>query len=158
MSYADKCEKEVLGGEFRYFLCKPIFKQCGTHVNIEKGARFGKGFDIEIGNYSGIGINASVPSNIKIGNYVMMGPNTTILHNNHRFDSLNVPMCQQGFSPSKQTIIEDDVWIGTHVLMTPGRHIRTGSIIAAGCVLTKDFPAYSIIGGNPGRIIKMRKE
>ena len=41
--------------------------------------------------------------------------------------------------------------------MTPGRHIKKGSIIAAGCVLTKDFDEYSIIGGNPGKIIKKRQ-
>ena len=52
--------------------------------------------------------------------------------------------------------IEDDVWIGRNVLMTPGRHIAKGSIIAAGCVLTKDFPEYSIIGGNPGKFIRSR--
>ena len=40
--------------------------------------------------------------------------------------------------------------------MTPGRRVRKGSIIAAGSVLTKDFPEYSIVGGNPARLIKSR--
>lgn len=53
----------------------------------------------------------------------------------------------------KLTIIEDDVWIGRNVTMTPERTIKTGSIIGTGCVLTKDFPPYSIVGGNPGRLI-----
>lgn len=151
-------KKRMFGGKLRFFLCKRIFKKCGHHVNIEKGARFGNGFNVEIGDYSGIGVNASIPSDIKIGNYVMMGPNVTILHNNHCFESLDVPMYCQGFSPSRQTTIEDDVWICTHVIMTPGRYISKGSIIAAGCVLTKDFHAYSVIGGNPGKLIKSRKE
>ncbi len=56
----------------------------------------------------------------------------------------------------KQTIIEDDVWIGRNVIFTPGRTVRKGSIIGAGCVLTKDFDEYTIIGGNPSRVIRSR--
>ena len=87
----------------------------------------------------------------------MMGPNVYILAQNHRFDRLDIPMCQQGHTPKATTVIEDDVWIGRDVLMTPGRTIKTGSIIAGGCVLCKDFPEYSIVGGNPSRLIKSRK-
>ena len=47
-----------LGGWCRRFLCQRIFRRCGKHVNIERGANFGRGTDIEIGDYSGIGINA----------------------------------------------------------------------------------------------------
>lgn len=56
-----------------------------------------------------------------------------------------------------KTTIEDDCWIEPHVIMTPGRHIKKGSIIAAGSVLTKDFEEYSIVGGNPARIKKGNK-
>ena len=140
----------------RYMLVRNIFKKCGKNVNIEHGAIFGKGTDIEIGDYSGIGVNAVIPSNCKIGKYVMMGPNCYVLDQNHCFDSTDKPMCFQGYSGKESLIIEDDVWIGRDVLMTPGRTIKRGSIIAAGCVLCKDFPEYSIIGGNPSRIIKSR--
>ena len=58
---------------------------------------------------------------------------------------------------SRVTVIEDDVWIGRNVIMTPGRLIKKGSIIAAGCVLSKDFPEYSIVGGNPSKLIRIRK-
>ncbi len=67
-------------------------------------------------------------------------------------------MGEQGFSPAKPTVIGSDVWIGRDVLMTPGRRISDGTIIAGGCVLTKDFPEYSIVGGNPSRLIRSRKE
>ena len=58
--------------------------------------------------------------------------------------------------PPLATIIEDDVWIGRGVMMTPGRVVKRGSVIAAGCVLCKDFPEYSVIGGNPSKFIKSR--
>ena len=150
-----------LGGvnrSIRYALCKHIFKKCGKNVNIERLANFGSGLDLEIGDESGLGIRCVVPSNTIIGNYVMMGPNCHILPHNHDFTRTDIPMCHQGFSEKKQTIIGNDVWIGRDVLMTPGRKILDGSIIGGGCVLTKDFPAYSIIGGNPSRLIRSRKD
>ena len=108
-------------------------------------------------NNSGLGSFCHVPSNTIIGNNVMMAPNCHIIPYNHRFDSIDVPMCQQGQIEKKQTIIGDDVWIGCDVTIMPGRHIRTGSIIGACCVLTKDFPEYSVVGGNPSKLIKSRK-
>ena len=142
----------------RYRLCKHIFEKCGINVNIERGANFGNGFGVRIGDNSGLGINCMVPNDIIIGSDVMMGPNCRILSSNHRFSSIDIPMRLQGLEESKQTILEDDVWIGRDVLMTPGRIIRKGSIIGMGTVLTKDFPEYSIIGGNPSRLIRSRKE
>lgn len=65
-------------------------------------------------------------------------------------------MRKQGYEESLPVVIEDDCWIGIGVYVMAGRKIAKGSIIAAGCVLTKDFPQYSIIGGNPGRLIKTR--
>lgn len=140
----------------RYQLVRRIFKVCGKNVNIEHGASFGSGRNISIGDNSGIGINADIPGNTIIGKNVMMGPNCYIAYNNHIFSSIDTPICEQGMSAPKETVIEDDVWIGKDVKMTVGRHISRGSIIALGCVLTKDFPPFSIVGGNPGRLIKSR--
>ncbi len=145
-----------IGGVIRLCLCKRIFKKCGSHVNIERRAWFGSGANVEIGDYSGIGINCHVPSDTVIGKYVMMGPNCFILDVNHKVSDTTKPMCFQGHMERKTTIIEDDVWIGRDVKMTPGRHIYKGSIIAMGCVLTKDFPEYSIVGGNPSRLLRSR--
>jgi maltose O-acetyltransferase len=97
-----------------------------------------------------------VTDNLEIGENVMMGLNCNILPNNHIFDRVDIPIIQQGESEEVITIIEDDVWIGNQVVLTPGRTIKKGSIIAAGCVLSKDFPEYSIVGGNPSRLIRSR--
>ena len=145
------------GGVIRYALCKQIFKKCGKHVNIERKAWFASGLDIEIGDYSGIGINAHVPNGTIIGNYVMMGPNCFILDVNHDISDTTRPMCQQGMTEKKITRIGNDVWIGRDVHMTPGRTISDGSVIAMRSVLTKDFPPYSIVGGNPAKLIRYRK-
>lgn len=139
-------------------LCvRHIFKRCGKNVNVERGARFSKGFNIEIGDNSGIGVNCFIPDGSVIGNDVMMGPNCYVHAHNHKFDRTDIPMREQGFTEWKPIVIDDDVWIGRDVAIMAGRHISKGTIIAANCVLTKDFPEYSVVGGNPGRIIKNRK-
>lgn len=145
-----------LGRKMRVVCARNIFKYCAPHVNIERGAIFGVGLDIELGEHSGLGKNCYIPSNTKIGDNVMMGPNCYIFDRNHGHDRTDIPMIRQGMEEKKQTIIEDDVWIGRNVMMTPGRHLKKGTIIAAGCVLCKDFPEYSIVGGNPSRLIKRR--
>ncbi|MBR0751350.1 chloramphenicol acetyltransferase [Bradyrhizobium jicamae] len=52
--------------------------------------------------------------------------------------------------------IGHDVWIGHGAIILPGRNIGTGAVVAAGAVVTKDVPAYTIVGGNPARVIKRR--
>lgn len=148
-----------LGGRsIRKWCCKHIFKHCGTNINIEHGAKFGTGVDISIGDNSGLGIRCNVPSNLTVGNNVMMGPDCVILDRNHRYEQIDIPMIVQGDTERKPTIIQDDVWIGCQVLIMPGRTIKKGSIIAGGCVLCKDFPEYAIVGGNPSKYIKSRKQ
>ena len=146
----------AIGGAIRRALCKNIFKEMGRNVNIERRAHFGNGNGIVIGDNSGIGINCNIPNNTIIGNNVMMGPNCFILSMNHNFDRTDIPMNRQGMTTRKQTVIGNDVWIGRDVTMTPGRNIAEGTVIAACCVLTKDFPAYSVVGGNPSRLLKSR--
>lgn len=141
---------------FRAALCKHIFKRCGKNVNVEHGASFGSGKEVELGDNSGLGINCDVPSNVKIGNNVMMGPNCFILSQNHIIDDIHTPMRLQGFVKKGPTVIEDDVWIGRNVTFTPGRHVKHGTVIGACCLLCKDFPPYSIVGGNPAKLIRSR--
>ena len=129
----------------------------GNNVNVERGAHFGLGLDVEIGDNSGIGINCRVTDNIKIGSDVMMGPNCYFFSQNHRFDRTDIPMWQQGFSEKKQTVIEDDVWLGQGVTFTPGRHVAKGTVIGACTLMCKDFPAYSVVGGNPSKLIRTRQ-
>lgn len=56
----------------------------------------------------------------------------------------------------KKVTIGNDVWIGTNVTILPGVNIENGAIIAAGAVVNKDVPAYSIVGGVPAKVIKYR--
>ena len=142
----------------RFFLCRNIFEYCGANVNIQKGVRFGKGTSIRIGDNSGLGLNCVIPNGSIIGKDVMMGPNCFVHQQNHIIDRIDIPMRLQGITKTKPVVIDDDVWIGRDVTIMVGRHIKKGSVVAACSVVTKDFPEYSVIGGNPARLIKNRKE
>lgn len=134
-----------------------LFQECGKNINIEHGANFGYGKHIRIGNNSGIGIDCIVPDNLLVGENVMMGPEVIIVKQNHNFASIDVPMMKQGFTPSVPVVIEDDVWIGYRAMIMPGVRIGQGSIIGAGAVVTKDVLPYSIVAGNPAKLIRSRK-
>lgn len=141
----------------RCFLAKGMLEKCGKNVNIEHGAFFASGKDIEIGDNSGLGIGCRVSGPLTIGNDVMMAPNVTIVTQNHETSDLSIPMRLQT-APKLKVTIGSDVWIGTNVIILPGITIGNGCIIAGGAVVTKDVPDYAVVGGNPARIIKSRKE
>ncbi|MBQ1412352.1 MAG: transferase, partial [Clostridia bacterium] len=101
--------------------------------------------------------NAMLHGKVIIGKNVMMGSDCVIYVRNHRFDRTDIPMMKQGFTEEEPVIIEDDVWIGGRVSILPGVRIGTGAVIAAGAVVTKDVESYSVVGGNPARVIKKRK-
>ena len=93
---------------------------------------------------------------IRIGSYVRIASHTVLVAGNHRFDRLDVPIRSQGLELAPITI-EDDVWIGSHVVVVAGVTIGHGSVIGAGAVVTHDSPPYSIAVGAPARVIKDRK-
>ena len=91
----------------------------------------------------------------------MFGPAVTIVSGDHRSDIIGKYMIEITDSEKRSeddldVVIEDDVWVGTGAIILKGVTIGRGSIIAAGALITKDVPPYSIVGGVPARVIKMR--
>lgn len=140
----------------RRLVCSPLFKHSGKQIVVERGAFFGTGRRLSIGDRSGIGVNAELRGTITIGADVMMGPDVVILTANHIFENTDIPMNQQGTASELPVAIEDDVWIGTRVIILPGKRVGRGAIIGAGSVVTKDVPPFAIVGGNPAKVVRYR--
>lgn len=140
----------------REALARRIFRRAGHDIDVQRGVYFGDGDDIEIGNHSGIGLNARIQGPLRIGHYVMMGPDVIIYTRGHNLERTDTPMSRQGESDPQAVVIEDDVWIGARVIILPGVRVGRGSVLAAGAVVTKDVPEFSIVGGVPAKPIARR--
>ncbi len=141
----------------REITCKHIFKKFGNNVDIGNKVVFFNSKYSEIGSNSGIGAWSEIGT-VKIGNYVMMGTHCLLISQNHRFEDCNIPICQQGFQKDQPIVIEDNVWIGSRVIILPGVIVSKGAIIGAGSVVTNHVQPYTIVCGNPAKVVRKRYE
>ena len=140
----------------RRAVARGMLEEAGPDITIEKGAWFGSGRGVRLGARSGIGLDCLVMGRVTIGDDVMMGPRCLITSSGHVSTDLDRPMTQQGMLPDDPVVIEDDVWLGAHVVVLPGVTIGRGSIVAAGAVVSTDVPPYSVVAGVPARVVRTR--
>lgn len=146
----------------RYQCAKHLFAECNGYVNLEQGAYIGNGKNFRVlaeGKICGIGKDFVCHNRIvTIHGDLLMGEDVLFQGGGHRFDDLGVPIGAQNNLPDTPLDIMEDVWIGTRAIILPGcRRIGAHSIIGAGSVVTHDVPDYAIVGGNPAKVIRMRK-
>jgi acetyltransferase-like isoleucine patch superfamily enzyme len=115
------------------------------------------GGNISIGKHVHFSRNAFINARggVEIGQDSLFGPNVVLMTTNHVFTNVDIPIRLQGVQ-SDAIKIENDVWLGSNVLVMPGVTIKTGAVVAAGAVVTKDIPAFSIAAGVPAKVIKKR--
>jgi len=140
--------------------------QIGDNVSILKntiiectGVLRKLGDGLIIGNNVGIAQNCfiQVRGQVNIGNNIIFGPGVSIYSENHKFSDLDKYINEQG--ETRQGVkIEDGVWIGSSATILDGVTLGNNSIVAAGSIVNKDVPPYTIVGGIPAKIIKYRKK
>jgi virginiamycin A acetyltransferase len=104
--------------------------------------------------------------NLEIGNFVSIAENVTfLLGGNHQTKTFtNYPLLSKLIKLSPEIdslskgpiVLEDEVWVGFGAIILSGVRIGKGAVVAAGSVVTKDIPAYAIVGGNPATTLKYR--
>jgi len=119
------------------------------------------GSTLEIGDSVKLNVGAVIAADcggkIRIGNRVLIGPYVVIRAANHKFDDPTTPIMQQGHSPGT-VIVEDDVWIGAHVVVLANVRIGRGAVIAAGSVVSRDIPERAVAAGAPATVVRYRGE
>lgn len=92
---------------------------------------------------------------VKLGNGVLMGPHVVIVANNHTFEDPTRYIWEQAME-SRGVTIGDDVWIGAGARILDGVNVGRGSVIAAGAVVTRSVPEYTVVAGVPARVMRRR--
>lgn len=131
---------------------------------------------VELGKYTFLNGDAYL-ENVQIGAFCSIGRDLHIISGSHdvtsfstypfwaynkktpfyHYDKLYTDEREEkAFGNNKRTVIGNDVWIGSFVEIIGGVTIGDGAVIAAGAVVTKDVPAYAIVGGNPAKVIRYR--
>lgn len=122
---------------------------CGNGVLIRPGCLWAGDY-VFIGSYSHITIST------ELGNFVMLASYVSLVGGDHRFDVPGTPMIFSGREAPRSIQIKDDVWIGHGAIVMAGVTVEEGSIVAAGAVITRDVPPYTIVAGVPARPIRER--
>lgn len=113
--------------------------------------------DVIIGDKTRIGLHCTIIGPVSIGNNVNLAQGIVVTALNHNFSDCTKYIDEQGIS-TKAVTINNDVWIGANATILPGVTIGKHSVIAAGSVVTKDVPEYTVVGGIPAKIIKTLKQ
>ena len=114
----------------------------------------------EVGDNCDIGTRNRFDGKIKIGNNVLIGPDNYISSIDHNYENVDVPVIFSGADFSNKNgnngviSIGDDTWIGTHCAIIGDVKIGKHCVIGANTVITKNVPDYSVVIGNPSKIIK----
>lgn len=128
--------------------------ELGNNSTIEDFSTVNNGVgDVIIGNGVRIGMSNVLIGPVQIGNNVIFAQNIVTSGLNHGYENIDIPICKQPTTTSK-IIVEDDCWIGANAVLTAGITIGKHCVIAAGAIVTKNIPPYSIAVGNPAKVIK----
>ncbi|KEQ28845.1 acyltransferase [Pedobacter antarcticus] len=126
----------------------------GNYSVIEDFATINNGVgDVIIGEHTIVGIGNVIIGPVTIGSDVMLAQNIVISGLNHGYENVDISPRKQK-EICKQVLIADDVWIGANCVITPGVSIGKHAIVGAGSVVTKDVVAYTVVVGNPAKMIK----
>ncbi len=112
---------------------------------------------VEIGQFTflGRGCEIDCTKSVVIGDRCLIAPNVFITDHNHNIGRHSF-IADQGCT-AKAVLIGNDVWIGAHAVILPGVTLESGSVIAAGAVVTKNVPGHEVWAGIPARRISERR-
>jgi acetyltransferase-like isoleucine patch superfamily enzyme len=117
-----------------------------------------KNGDIVIEDKANLGFNCEIfsASRVRIGKSILMAAYTYLVGGDHLYDRVDIPVLEQGRT-ARGIDVDDNVWLGTHVVVTDGSRIGRDAIIGAGAVVVGEIPEFAIATGIPAKVIRDRR-
>lgn len=128
--------------------------ELGSDSTIEDFSTINNGVGaVRIGSRTRIGLGNTLIGPVTIGDDVRLAQNVVLSGLNHNYEDVSQPIHAQGVSTAP-IVVEAETWIGANTVVVAGVTIGKHSIVAGGSVVTKDVPPYSVVVGNPARVVK----
>jgi acetyltransferase-like isoleucine patch superfamily enzyme len=117
-----------------------------------------KNGNIVIGDRANLGFNCEIfsASHVRVGKSVLMAAYTYLVGGDHLYDRIDVPVLEQG-RIARGIDVDDNAWLGTHVVVTDGSRIGRDAIIGAGAVVVGEIPPFAIATGIPAKVVRDRR-
>ena len=118
-----------------------------------------KNGDIEIDDHANIGFNAEIFSaaRVRLGKHTLVAAYTYLVGGDHLYARTDVPVLYQGRT-AQGIEVDDNVWLGAHVVVADGAQVGRDAIIGAGAVVIGEIPPYHIAAGVPAKVIRDRRQ
>lgn len=141
----------------RYALLKTLAKSVGENVSVQPGVYLLNPQGLTVGDNVSIHPMCYLEcwGGIDIGNDVSIAHGASLISVNHGFAAADLPIKEQPLEPLPITV-EENVWIGAKASVLGGVTVKTGTVVAAGAVVTRDTKTDSVVAGVPARLLKMR--
>ena len=141
-----------VGRRWRVWLLQCFGMKHQGHVNVYPSVKVWAPWNVEMGSYVAIDdvVNLYAAAKITIGTKVAISREAFICTASHDITKANRPLVTAPIT------ICDGVWIGARAIILPGVTIGEGAVVAAGAVVAKDVEPWTVVGGNPARVIKKR--
>lgn len=153
---------EFWGNRLRYLYYKNNFFSLGASTRIYEGCNIFFPELIQIGDrssvnrYTELNPGPGAAPCLTIGDDTWIGPYCFFRTAHHRYDDPDKLFIEQGHE-EKTIVLGNDIYVGAHCIFLGGSEVGDHCVIAAGSVVSTIIPSYSIVAGNPARVIRKRK-
>lgn len=154
-------ENQWIGGALwnalRVFFARPLLRECGKDIHIDRHVNFGQGNLLTLKDHSGVGAYAKLIGDITFERWAATSFDIFVTAYGRKMDRTDIHIVYQGKVPDEPVVLGEGTVLFASVIILPGVHTGEGCVIGAAAVVTRDVPPYCVVAGNPARVVKWRK-